>query len=102
MEDLRVVVNGIGAAGVACAKILMNAGVKNVVGCDSRGIVHRDREGLNASKQWFAEHTNPENRTGGLDDAVRGADLFLGLSVPGVLTVDPLEAMAEDPIVFAM
>jgi malate dehydrogenase (oxaloacetate-decarboxylating) len=102
MEDLRVVVNGIGAAGVACAKILMNAGVRNIVGCDSRGIVHRGRGDLNASKQWFAEHTNPENRTGGLDDAVRGADLFLGLSVPGVLTVDHLKTMAEDPIVFAM
>jgi malate dehydrogenase (oxaloacetate-decarboxylating) len=102
MEDLRVVVNGIGAAGVACAKILMNAGVRNIIGCDSRGIVHRGRGDLNASKQWFAEHTNPENRTGGLDDAVRGADLFLGLSVPGVLTVDHLKTMAEDPIIFAM
>jgi malate dehydrogenase (oxaloacetate-decarboxylating) len=102
MEDLRVVVNGAGAAGVACAKILMNAGVRNIVGCDSRGIVHRGRGDLNVSKQWFAEHTNPENRTGGLDDAVRGADLFLGLSVPGVLTVDHLKTMAEDPIVFAM
>jgi malate dehydrogenase (oxaloacetate-decarboxylating) len=102
MEDLRVVVNGIGAAGVACAKILMNAGVENIIGCDSRGIVHRGREDLNPSKEWFAEHTNPENRTGRLDDAIRGADLFLGLSVPGVLTVDHLKAMAEDPIVFAM
>jgi malate dehydrogenase (oxaloacetate-decarboxylating) len=102
MEYLRVVVNGIGAAGVACAKILMNAGVGNIIGCDSRGIVHQGRGDLNASKQWFAEHTNPENRTGGLDDAVRGADLFLGLSVPGVLTVDHLKTMAEDPIVFAM
>ena len=85
MEDLRVVVNGIGAAGVACAKILMNAGVRNIIGCDSRGIVHRGRGDLTTSKQWFAEHTNPENRTGGLGDAMRGADLFLGLSVPGVL-----------------
>jgi malate dehydrogenase (oxaloacetate-decarboxylating) len=102
IEDLRVVVNGIGAAGVACAKIIMEAGCRNVVGCDSRGIVHRGREGLNVSKQWFAEHTNPEGRTGELSEAVRGADLFLGLSVPGVLTVDHLDSMAEDPIVFAM
>ena len=102
MKDLKVVVNGIGAAGVACAKILMSAGVEHVVGCDSRGIVHRDREGLNASKQWFAEHTNPENLTGGLTEAMQGSDLFLGLSVPGVLTTEHLDSMNEDPIVFAM
>src|SRR5215217_3550324 len=102
IEDLRIVVNGIGADGVACAKIMMAAGATNIVGCDSKGIVHEGREGLNTSKQWFAEHTNPEGRTGDLTDAVKGADLFLGLSVPGVLTVEHLESMNEDPIVFAM
>jgi malate dehydrogenase (oxaloacetate-decarboxylating) len=102
MQDLKVVVNGIGAAGVACAKILMSAGAKNIVGCDSKGIVHEGREGLNASKQWFAEHTNPEGLSGNLTDAVKGADLFLGLSVPGVLTVEHLKSMNDDPIVFAM
>jgi malate dehydrogenase (oxaloacetate-decarboxylating) len=102
MRDLKVVVNGIGAAGVACAKILMSAGVENIVGCDSKGIVHEGREGLNASKQWFAQHTNPEDLSGNLTDAVKGADLFLGLSVPGVLTVEHLKSMNEDPIVFAM
>ena len=59
IEDLQIVVNGIGAAGVACAKIMMAAGATNIVGCDSKGIVHEGREGLNTSKQWFAEHTNP-------------------------------------------
>jgi malate dehydrogenase (oxaloacetate-decarboxylating) len=102
MDDLKVVVNGVGASGVACAKIMMSAGVEHIVGCDSRGIVHKGREGLNTSKQWYAEHTNPENRTGGLSEAVRGADLFLGLSVPRVLTVEHLGSMAPDPIVFAM
>jgi malate dehydrogenase (oxaloacetate-decarboxylating) len=102
LEDLRIVVNGIGAAGVACAKIMMAAGATNIVGCDSRGIVYEGREGLNESKQWFAEHTNPEGRTGDLTEAVKGADLFLGLSVPGVLTVEHLKSMNEDPIVFAM
>jgi malate dehydrogenase (oxaloacetate-decarboxylating) len=102
IEDLRIVVNGIGAAGVACAKIMLSAGATNIVGCDSRGIVYEGREGLNEAKQWFAEHTNPEGRTGDLSDAVRGADLFLGLSVPGVLTVEHLDSMNEDPIVFAM
>jgi malate dehydrogenase (oxaloacetate-decarboxylating) len=102
IEDLRVVISGVGASGVACAKIMMAAGAANIVGCDSKGIVHEGREGLNASKRWFAEHTNPEVRSGDLAAAVAGADLFLGLSVPGVLTVEHLESMNEDPIVFAM
>jgi malate dehydrogenase (oxaloacetate-decarboxylating) len=102
MKDLKVLINGVGASGVACAKIMLAAGVKNIIGCDSRGIVHRDREGMNPSKEWFAEHTNPEGRTGGLAEAVRGADLFLGLSAPKVLTVEHLQSMAEDPIIFAM
>src|SRR5215218_4009034 len=102
MKDLKVVVNGVGASGVACAKILISAGVKNIMGCDSKGIVHEGREDLNASKRWYAERTNPEGRTGELDEAVKGTDLFLGLSVPEVLTVDHLDSMAEDPIVFAL
>src|SRR5215208_1367656 len=102
MEHLKVVVNGIGAAGVACAKILLAAGVKNIIGCDSRGIVHEGREDLNASKRLFAAYTNPEGRVGGLAEAVRGADLFLGLSVSKVLSADHLDSMAEDSIIFAM
>jgi malate dehydrogenase (oxaloacetate-decarboxylating) len=102
VEELRVVVNGVGASGVACAKIMMAAGATNVVGCDSKGIVHEGREDLNPSKQWFAEHTNPEGRTGDLSDAVAGADLFLGLSAPDVLTLEHLDSMNEDPIIFAM
>jgi malate dehydrogenase (oxaloacetate-decarboxylating) len=102
IEDLRIVINGVGASGVACAKIMLSAGAKNIVGCDSRGIVHEGREGLNPAKEWFAEHTNPVGRTGDLSEAVAGADLFLGLSVPDVLTVEDLKKMNEDPIVFAM
>jgi malate dehydrogenase (oxaloacetate-decarboxylating) len=102
MKNLKVIVNGVGASGVACAKILMSAGVKNIMGCDSKGIVHEGREDLNASKRWFAEHTNPEGRTGELDEAVKGTAFFLGLSVPDVLTVDHLDSMAEDPIIFAL
>jgi malate dehydrogenase (oxaloacetate-decarboxylating) len=102
MEDLKVVVNGAGASGVACTKILLSAGVKDIIGCDSKGIVHRNREGLNPLKQWYAENTNPESITGDLSDAVVGADLFLGLSVPNALTIEHLKSMAEDPIVFAM
>ena len=102
IEDLRIVINGVGASGVACAKIMLSAGAKNIVGCDSRGIVHEGREGLNPAKEWFAEHTNPEGRTGDLTEAVAGADLFLGLSAPDVLTVEDLKKMSEDPIIFAM
>src|ERR687898_232322 len=102
IEDLRIVVNGVGASGVACAKIIMAAGAKNIVGRDSKGILHEGREDLNESKRWFAENTNPEGRTGDLPDAVAGADLFLGLSVPDVLTIEHLESMNPDPIIFAM
>jgi malate dehydrogenase (oxaloacetate-decarboxylating) len=101
-EGLRIIVNGVGASGVACAKIIMAAGAKNIVGCDSKGIVHEGREDLNESKRWFAEHTNPEGRTGDLTEAVAGADLFLGLSVPDVLTVEHVESMNPDPIILAM
>ncbi len=66
MADLRVVVAGVGAAGVAVSKILMNAGVCNVVGCDRLGAVHTSRDGMNSSKQWFAENTNPEGLTGSI------------------------------------
>ncbi|MEJ7840367.1 MAG: malic enzyme-like NAD(P)-binding protein [Rubrobacter sp.] len=102
VENLRLVVNGVGASGVACAKIIMAAGVTNVVGCDSKGIVHEGREDLNPAKRWLAQNTNPEGRTGDLSEAVRGADLFLGLSAPNVLTVENLKTMNEDPIIFAM
>ena len=102
MENLKVVVNGIGASGVACTKILLSAGARDIIGCDSKGIVHEEREDLNSTKRWYAENTNPEGLTGDLSEAVVGADLFLGLSAPGVLTVEHLDSMAEDPIVFAM
>ncbi len=103
MEDLKVVVNGVGAAGVACTKIIMSAGVKNVVGCDQTGALYRDRtEHMNWVKDHYARITNPENEQGGLHDVIRGADVFFGLSAPGVITVADLKLMAPDPIVFAM
>ena len=102
MENLRVVVCGVGAAGVACARIMMSAGVRDIVGVDIHGVVHRGREQTDTSNGWFAENTNPDNRTGGLAEAVTGADVFVGVSAPGVLKVEHLDLMAEDPIVFAM
>lgn len=102
MEDLYVVVSGVGAAGVACTKILQASGVKDVVGCDRRGIIERGQAYDNPIKQWYAENTNAEHRTGSLGDAVRNADVFVGVSGPGILTVEHVQSMARDPIVFAM
>src|SRR6185436_13835125 len=103
MSDIKVVVNGVGAAGVACTKIIMAAGVKNIVGCDQTGALYRGRhEHMNSMKTWYAEHTNPNEEQGTLHDIIKGADVFLGLSVPGVLSVEDVEQMAARPIVFAM
>lgn len=102
MEDLKVIVTGVGAAGVACSKILMHAGVKNIIGFDRTGAVYKGRKDLNFMKQWFAEHTNPTNFQGSVKDALEGADLFMGLSGPGPIEAIDLKKMARDPIVFAM
>src|SRR5919112_1382263 len=102
LEDLKVVVNGVGASGSACTKILLSDGIKNIIGLDSKGVVHPEREDLSPMERWVAENTNPEGLTGELSDVIEGADLFLGLSVPGVLTTEHLDLMARDPIVFAL
>ncbi|HSS18986.1 MAG TPA: malic enzyme-like NAD(P)-binding protein [Pyrinomonadaceae bacterium] len=103
MSAIKVVVNGVGAAGTACTKIVMSAGVRNVIGCDQKGAIYRGRqENMNANKEWYAEHTNPNGEQGSLHDVIKGADVFFGLSVPGVLGVEDVQAMAEKPIVFAM
>jgi malate dehydrogenase (oxaloacetate-decarboxylating) len=103
MSDIKVVVNGVGAAGVACTKIVIAAGVKNIVGCDQQGALYRGRrEHMNPIKEWYAEHTNPNEEKGTLHDVIKGADVFLGLSVPGVLGINDVKQMAERPIVFAM
>ena len=103
MEDVKVVVNGIGAAGVACSKIVMAAGVKNLIGCDTSGALFEGRkENMNWVKDWFARNTNPHKESGTIHDVIKGADVFFGLSAPGVIEIADLEAMAKDPIVFAM
>ena len=102
-SEQKVVVSGVGASGVACSKILMNAGVKNIIGCDTRGAIYKGRtENMNAMKEWYAEHTNPEGIQGSLDDVIDGATMFLGLSGPDTFKVEQLKRMAKDPIVFAM
>ncbi|HBF35124.1 TPA: NAD-dependent malic enzyme, partial [Candidatus Sumerlaeota bacterium] len=103
MQDLRIVVAGVGAAGVACSKIFMTAGVKQIIGVDRQGAIYKGRkENMNSMKEWFAEHTNPEGIQGGLAEACQGADLFLGVSGPGLLTSEHVQSMAKDPIIFAM
>lgn len=103
MDEIKVVVNGVGAAGVACTKIVMAAGVRNIIGCDQQGALYRGRrENMNPVKKWYAENTNPNEEKGRLPEVIKGANVFLGLSVPGVLAVDDLKLMAAKPIVFAM
>ncbi len=103
LQGLKVVISGVGAAGVACARIMLNAGIEQVIGVDRSGAIYRGRkEHMNYMKDWFAEHTNPERVKGDLGEAIRGADLFLGVSAPGVLKAEHLQTMARDPIVFAM
>jgi len=103
IDEIKVVVNGIGAAGVACSKIVMAAGVKNIVGCDTTGALFKGRkENMNWVKDWYAQHTNPDKQEGSVHDVIKGADVFFGLSVPGVITQDDLKNMAKDPVIFAM
>ncbi|HEY8562928.1 MAG TPA: malic enzyme-like NAD(P)-binding protein [Pyrinomonadaceae bacterium] len=103
MEDVKVVVNGVGAAGVACSKIVMAAGVRNIVGCDQTGAIYEGRtENMNWVKDWYARNTNPNKEKGTIHDVIKGADVFFGLSVPGVIGVEDLKNMAERPIIFAM
>jgi malate dehydrogenase (oxaloacetate-decarboxylating) len=102
IDEIRVVVTGVGAAGVAVSDVLMSAGASTIVGCDSRGVVHTGRDDLNDVKRSFAERTNPEGVTGSADDALAGADVFIGLSVPGAITAAGVRTMAHDAIVFAM
>ncbi len=91
-----------GAAGVACAKIVMEAGVPHVVGVDRKGAIWEGRDDLNPAKQWFAENTNPDRLKGTLAEVMPGADVFIGVSGPGLLQADDLDTMGRDPIVFAL
>src|SRR5438874_10806013 len=103
LRRLRVVVTGVGAAGTATIKILMSSGVRDIVGVDAHGTIHRGRAtGMDFMKRWVASATNPRQVKGGLGTALARADVFIGLSVPGILTVGDIRRMARDPIVFAM
>ena len=101
LADVRVVISGAGAAGISNARLMRRMGVKNIIICDSRGAIYQGREGLNPVKEEIASWTNLDGVRGALADAVKGADVFVGVSAPGVLTQDMVRTMAPDAIVFA-
>ncbi|MGC8464711.1 MAG: NAD-dependent malic enzyme [Acidimicrobiales bacterium] len=102
MSDISVVIAGAGAAGVAIAKILFNAGVTNIMVADRRGLIFDGREEFSGAKAWLAEHTNPEKRMGSVGEALAGSDVFVGVSGPGLIVRSDVEAMAKNPIVFGL
>ncbi|MFW6195099.1 MAG: NAD-dependent malic enzyme [Chloroflexota bacterium] len=102
-EDIKVCMIGVGAAGTACAKIMMSYGVQNIIGFDRQGALCRSRDyGENTFKQWFAENTNPEDCDTSLGEALEGADVFVGLAGPGLVQKEDIARMKDDAIVFAL
>lgn len=101
-EDVKIVMNGAGAAGVAITKILFKYGFKTIVMCDSKGAIYKGRDNLNTIKEELAKITNTEKIQGGLTDIIKGADIFIGVSKKGLLSGDMVRSMNPDPIIFAM
>ena len=101
IEDIRIVTNGAGAAGSAIIRLLMAMGLKDVVMCDRKGAIYEGREGLNPIKEEMAKITNREMRKGSMEEVIKGADVFIGVSAPGTLTKEMVRTMAKDPIIFA-
>ena len=99
--EVKAVVNGAGAAGTACTKLLMALGLKNVVVCDKMGALVPGLPGMTGAQAQLAEETNPQRQSGALADVIQGADVFLGFSAPGVLTGGMVRTMAQDPVIFA-
>jgi malate dehydrogenase (oxaloacetate-decarboxylating) len=102
LDQCRVVIAGVGAAGVATTRMLQAAGVREVIGCDRHGALHPGRPALEGPKIAYAETTNPRRRSGHPDDVLAGADVFIGLSGPGAVSVDGIASMADGAVVFAM
>ena len=102
IEDVKVVTTGVGAAGVAVTDILLNAGVGTVIGCDHQGAIYDGRDGLNAVKADYSRRTNPDRVQGTADEVLEGADVYLGLSMPGAVSPEGIARMASAAIVFAM
>ena len=101
-EDCKIVVNGAGSAGIAITKLLLSYGFPYVIMCDKSGILHKGSENLNWMQQRMMETTNPEGRTGTLADALKGADIFVGVSAPHIVTPEMVASMNRDAIIFAM
>lgn len=102
IEDCTAVFSGAGAAGIAIAKLLISQGIKSVMMCDSKGIICKGDERLNPAKKAIAQFSNPDRKTGTLADAMRGADIFIGVSAPGIVTAEMVASMAKNPIVLPM
>ncbi|MBI2463038.1 MAG: NADP-dependent malic enzyme [Candidatus Spechtbacteria bacterium] len=103
LNEVKIVINGTGAAGIAIAKILMSGGAEHIVGCDTRGTIYNGRpEHMNSAKQWLAEHTNAERLQGSIFDALTNADVFIGVSGPRILHAPDIKVMNHDAIVFAL
>jgi malate dehydrogenase (oxaloacetate-decarboxylating) len=102
LSEVRIVMSGAGAAGSAVLRLLLTAGAKDVLMCDINGMVHLGRQNMDDNMQWLAEHTNAQGRTGTLREALVGADVFIGVSAPGILDGDDIATMAPRSIVFAL
>ncbi len=102
IEDIEVVVNGSGAAGIAITKLLMSLGLKKVILCDRQGAIYEGRDNLNAEKAEMAKISNLQMKKGSLKDVIVGADVFIGVSAPGMVTKEMVKSMAKDPMIFAM
>jgi len=102
IEDIKIVMTGIGAAGIATTDVLLASGARRIVGCDHEGAVYRGRPGLAPHKEAYAARTNPDGERGSADEVLAGADVFIGLSAPGAVSADGVRSMARDAIVFAM
>ena len=103
LRDLKIVVSGVGASGIACTKILMAMGARNLIGLDTKGALYRGRtENMNPMKEWYVQATNPHNLRGDILQVIAGADMYLGLSGPGSLPRKAIKKMAKNAIVFAM
>jgi len=102
IKDISVVVNGSGAAGIAITKLLMSMGLRKVILCDTKGAIYEGREGLNPIKEEMAKISNFDKIKGSLEDVIKGADVFIGVSVANMVTKEMVKSMAKDPIIFAM
>ena len=101
-EDVSIVINGAGSAGIASARLLYDAGLKNIILCDREGAIYKEQDGLNSEKKRIAEITNTKQRKGKLADIMKNTDIFIGLSAPGCVTREMVESMNDNPIVFPM